>query len=69
MMKLVYAFYEGGVKALKDGGTINNIVNMATRERIGRFKYTKEDQIDSEYQTITEELNKEFADVTAKEDL
>ena len=69
MMKLVYAFYEGGVKALKDGGSINNIVDMATRERIGRFKYTKEDRIDSEYQTILEELAKEFADVSAKEDL
>ena len=68
MMKLVYAFYEGGVKALSQGGSINRIVNMETRERIGRFKYTPEDKVDEEYGKILEELAREFADVAAGEE-
>ncbi len=69
MMKLVYAFYEGGVQALKDGASINNIVKMETRERIGRFKYTPESDVDAEYAKVLGELNQEFADVIGEEDL
>ncbi len=36
MMKLVNAFYEGGVKALNEGASIGRIVAMKTRERISR---------------------------------
>ena len=68
MMKLVYAFYEGGVKALQAGANINDIVAMQTRERIGRFKYTKEEDVAREYDKVTEELAAEFADITGKED-
>ncbi len=68
MMKLVYAFYEGGVKALASGASINAIVSMETRERIGRFKYTPEQQVDEEYEKVLRELAQEFADVTAREE-
>ena len=68
-MKLVYAFYEGGVKALQDGASIGNIVSMETRERIGRFKYTPETEVDAEYKKVLDELQKEFADIIGKEDL
>ena len=69
IMKLVYAFYEGGVKALKAGADINDIVKMQTRERIGRFKYTKEEDVESAYEKVLQELAQEFSAVTAKEDL
>ena len=68
MMKLVYAFYEGGVKALADGASIGDIVAMNTRERIGRFKYTKEEDVQAEYKKVLGELAQEFADITGKED-
>ena len=41
---------------------------MAVRERIGRFKYTTEDKIETEYQAVLEQLAKEIADVLGKED-
>ncbi len=69
MMKLVYAFYEGGVKALREGASINNVVKMETRERIGRFKYTVEADVETEYTKVLGELQKEFAEVIGKEDL
>ena len=68
MMKLVNAFYEGGVKALNEGASIGRIVAMKTRERISRFKYTPEKDVDAAYQNVQDELTKEFADITAKED-
>ena len=68
MMKLVYAFYKVGTQALEQGTNINNLVNMAVRERIGRFKYTKEDEIDAEFTKVKEELAKEVASVQGKED-
>jgi V/A-type H+-transporting ATPase subunit A len=41
---------------------------METRERIGRFKYTPEQQVDEEYEKVLRELAQEFADVTAREE-
>ena len=68
MMKLVLAFYEESQKALNDGASANGLIKMAVRERIGRFKYTTEDKIETEYQAVLEQLAKEIADVLGKED-
>nr|WP_288973718.1 V-type ATP synthase subunit A [uncultured Shuttleworthia sp.] len=69
MMKLVYAFYEEGSKALKAGANIEDIVSMQVRERIGRFKYTKESDIAEEYSSVQAALATEIATLTQdKED-
>ena len=68
MMKLVLAFYEESQKALNDGALSGGLIKMAVRERIGRFKYTTEDKIETEYQAVLEQLAKEIADVLGKED-
>ena len=41
MMRLVLAFYDAGLDALKQGADINDIVKLPVREQIGRYKYTK----------------------------
>ena len=68
MMKLVLAFYEESQKALNDGASSGGLIKMAVRERIGRFKYTTEDKIETEYQAVLEQLAKEITDVLGKED-
>lgn len=68
MMKLVLAFYEESRKALDDGASANGLIKMAVRERIGRFKYTSEEKIETEYQAVLEALAKDIADVLGKED-
>ena len=68
MMRLVLAFYEGGVKALEAGANINDIVAMGTRESIGRFKYTKEEDVENAFERVEQELAEEFANVIGKED-
>lgn len=68
LMKLVLAFYEESSKALAEGASMNKLISMAVREKIGRFKYTLEDQLDEEYEKITEELRTEIAGTFGKED-
>ena len=68
MMKLVYAFYEQGVQALKDGANINDIVALDVREDIGRYKYTVEADIDKVYDEVTDKLHREMAAALRKEE-
>ena len=68
MMKLVYAYYEEGARALDQGADINAQVKLPAREQIGRYKYTPEKEIDGAYQKITEELSRQMADLVGKED-
>ena len=57
MMELILAFYDKSVTGLDKGAAIEKIVSMPSRERIGRFKYTPENNIDSEYTEILAELD------------
>ena len=68
MMKLVMAFYNESLEALNSGASINDILKMAVRERIGRYKYTLEADVDKEYETIHKELAVEIANICGKED-
>ena len=69
MMKLVYAFYEESSKALAAGANINDLVKMTCREKIGRFKYTLEKDIDTQYEQVSSEIISEAASLVGKEDL
>ena len=68
MMKLVMAFYNESLEALNSGASINDILKMAVRERIGRYKYTLEADVEKEYETIHKELAVEIANICGKED-
>ncbi|MDD6347578.1 MAG: V-type ATP synthase subunit A [Lachnospiraceae bacterium] len=68
MMKLVYAFYEKSSEALKKGASIADLISMNVRERIGRYKYTREENVQAEYERIEKELAVEIAGLLGKED-
>ncbi len=68
MMKLVMGFYEQAAEALKEGADINALIKMPVREAIGRFKYTHEDDLDEEYEKISNRLSQEIANTLVKED-
>ena len=68
MMKLVMAFYEQCTEALKQGSSIDDLLKMAVRERIGRYKYTPNENIEKEYEAVTAELPAEIAETVGKED-
>ncbi len=68
MMKLVLAYYNEASEALKQGAPLQALIDMAVRERIGRYKYTQDADVESEYEKIGNELHTEIADAFGKED-
>ncbi|MCR5106155.1 MAG: V-type ATP synthase subunit A [Eubacterium sp.] len=68
MQKLVWLFYDESLKALKEGANINDIVAMAVREDIGRYKYTLEDKIDEKYKEVHDALIREVSGLIGKEE-
>ena len=66
MMKLVLAFYEESVGALEAGAALNDLIIMPVRERIGRYKYSLDAEVESEYIKISEELKEEVAQILRK---
>lgn len=68
MMELVLAFYEESKKALEQGVSVQGLIKMEVREKIGRFKYVENDNIEAEYQAVKEELAKEISTLFGKED-
>ena len=69
MMKLVTEYYDSTLEALKKGANIEDIVKLPVREAIGRFKYIREENVDSEYEKISHELKMQLKEaVERKED-
>ena len=66
MMKLILAYYDKGKEALAQGATINSLVNLPCREEIGRYKYTENEKIHSEYDRIMKNLEEAIRDAVAK---
>ncbi len=67
LMKLVLAYYNESCKALAGGASVESLVKLAVRERIGRFKYTTPDAIAAEYQSVLTALTNELAKAVEKE--
>jgi V/A-type H+-transporting ATPase subunit A len=68
LMRLVIAYYEKSKEALNQGAPVHGLLNMAVRERIGRYKYTPEKDIEKEYRAISDELTAEVAGQIGKGD-
>ena len=68
MMQLVMAFYDKSAAALEQGAQLNLLINMPIRERIGRFKYVHEDEIEQNYQDILHNLDIDIDNIIKKGD-
>ena len=68
MMRLVIAYYEKAKAALGENADILDLVKLPVRERIGRYKYTLEDNLDAEYESIMAALTEEVTACCGKED-
>ena len=70
MMQLILAYYEESKAALEAGASIESLIALPVREKIGRFKYTEQAQLESVYQAIAQELQEEIGRAASqKEDL
>ncbi|MCH5156240.1 MAG: V-type ATP synthase subunit A, partial [Clostridiales bacterium] len=62
MLKLIVDFYYSARRALDRGVDINDILNIQCRERIGRAKYVREEEMAS-LDELHDEMNKQFAEL------
>ncbi len=63
MMRAILMCYDKSVEALSQGADIELLLKIEVRERIGRFKYEPEENIDKEFELISAILDKEIGDV------
>ena len=69
MMRLVLAYYEKSSQALTEGAGMQALINMPVREKIGRYKYTLEENLDAEFDAVMGQLDEEIAKAAGKEGL
>ncbi|HHW49565.1 MAG TPA: V-type ATP synthase subunit A [Clostridiaceae bacterium] len=67
MLKLIMNYYYKGKKAIETGADIKELFALPVRERIGRAKYTREDQVDAVFDDIELELNQQMDALRSKE--
>lgn len=68
MMKTILSFFNKAKAALDKGANIELLVNLPSRERIGRFKYVSENNINDEFEQIEAQLDSEINDVIKRSD-
>ena len=66
MMELVLKFYDISLENLSNL-SIDDLVKLPVRERIGRFKYVKVDKIKQEYDEVLMQLKTEINQLVQKE--
>lgn len=66
LMDLVLKFYDISSENL-DKVSIDDLVRLPVRERIGRFKYVKNEMVKKEYEEILDQLKKEIKELVQKE--
>ncbi len=59
MMSSIMAYYDKALEALNGGADIETIVALPVRERIGRLKYSTEENVEAEYDEIIKQLANE----------
>lgn len=68
MMNLVLEYYDIASEALKKGADIEKLADLEIRERIGRYKYIPNENLQKEYDEIITELHRETDALIGKED-
>ena len=68
LMSLILMFYDKASAALDKGASVERLVSLPSRERIGRFKYTAESEIKTAYEDIVKALESEINEAVKEGD-
>jgi V/A-type H+-transporting ATPase subunit A len=60
-LTLILKYYYDGVEALKEGAEFKTLENLPVRERIGRFKYTEENNVQETFDSIKKQIEEEIS--------
>ncbi|MFA7462461.1 MAG: V-type ATP synthase subunit A, partial [Anaerovoracaceae bacterium] len=66
LLKLIMEFYDLSRDAIDQGASYNALIHLPVRESIGRFKYVKEDEAETYYRNIAEELEEDVRELVSK---
>lgn len=68
LMRLIMAYYNQARDAVKKGANYNKLISLPVREKIGRFKYVKEEDTDAKFDEIMKELRDSIAELVNRGD-
>jgi V/A-type H+-transporting ATPase subunit A len=68
MMELVMNYYDISLENLSHNVSIEDLVKLPVRERIGRFKYVSKDKIQKEFEDIIQNIYREIDKLVQKEE-
>ncbi|HHZ02522.1 MAG TPA: V-type ATP synthase subunit A [Tissierellia bacterium] len=68
MLSLILKYYHKGLEALNEGADFKALTELPVRERIGRFKYTEEKNVNEVYEEIDKQLDSEIAALKASKE-
>ena len=64
MLKVILDWYHKAQDALKENASFSEMTSLPVLEKIGRFKYVKEEEVQKTYEEIQKDLNNEFNKLT-----
>ncbi len=67
MMRLILEYYKACAEALQKRASVEDLVGLPVRERIGRFKYVALDDTKREFEEIMQQLSTEVNNLEQKE--
>jgi V/A-type H+-transporting ATPase subunit A len=68
MMELVIHYYDISLDYLSKGVSIESLVKLPIRERIGRFKYVSKDKVAAEFDDLIQSLTRDINNLLKKEE-
>ncbi len=61
LLTLILKYYYDGIEALKEGADFKALETLSVREKIGRFKYTEEKDVQEAYENIKKQIETEMS--------
>lgn len=68
MMELILKFYDETVEAIKHGATVEALVKLPVKEKIGRFKYTPNENVENEFNLIVQAIKEQVDKLLVQEE-
>ena len=66
MMNLIMEFYDKAFSVLSSEITVDKIIELSVKEKIGRFKYIPEENTEESYIEIKNEINYQLKELVEK---
>ena len=69
LLTLILKYYNDGIQALNDGADFKALADLAVKEKIGRFKYTEEKDIQEAFDNIKNQIETEMSALVASKEV